>query len=167
MQALEPPDSHSVSAAIGWLELGNWREAAAELEAVAPALCQHPAVLWVRYDIHAAAGHWDLASEVAFTLARSMPDEPGAWTKLAYATRRKPGGGIPPAKEILAAARRRFPGEVLIAYNLACSECQLGNLPEARVWLQEAFQLGNPALLKQMSLSDPDLAPLRLEIGQM
>jgi tetratricopeptide (TPR) repeat protein len=167
MQALEPPDSHYVSAAIGWLELGNWREAAAELEAVAPALCQHPAVLRVGYDIHAAAGHWDLASEIAFTLARNMPDEPGAWTKLAYATRRKPGGGIPSAKEILAAARRRFPGEVLIAYNLACYECQLGNLTEARVWLHEAFQLGNPAQLKQLSLSDPDLAPLRQEISQM
>jgi hypothetical protein len=36
---------------------------------------------------------------------------PHAWTKLAYATRRKPGGGIPPAKEILAAARQRFPSE--------------------------------------------------------
>jgi Flp pilus assembly protein TadD len=167
MQPLEPPDSHFVSAAVGWLELGNWREAAAELEAVAPALSEHPAMLGLRYEIHAQAGHWDLASEAAFTLARTLPDEPGAWTKLAYATRRKPGGGIPPAKAILAAARRRFPAEMLIAYNLACYECQLGNLPQARVLLREAFQLGNAVQIKQMSLSDPDLEPLRPEIRLM
>jgi Flp pilus assembly protein TadD len=167
MQAFEPPDSHFVSAAVGWLELGNWREAAAELEGVTPSLSQHPAVLHLRYDIHAQAGHWDLAAEAASSLARLLPDEPGAWSKLAYATRRKPGGGIPPAKEILAAARTRFPSEVLIAYNLACYECQLGNLPQARVLLREAFQLGSPTLLKHMSLSDPDLEPLRQEIQLM
>jgi Flp pilus assembly protein TadD len=167
MQPLEPPDSHYVSAAIGWLELGNWREAAAELEAVAPALSQHPALLRLRYEIHAQAGHWDLAVEAALTLARTMPDEPGPWTKLAYATRRKPGGGLPPAKVILAAARQRFPAEALIAYNLACYECQLGNLPQARALLREAFKLGNRAQLKPMSLSDPDLEPLRQEIALM
>jgi len=167
MQPLEPPDSHFVSASLGWLELGNWREAAAELEAVAPALSRHPAVLRLRYEIHAKAGHWDLASEDALTLTRTMPDEPGTWTQLAYATRRKPGGGIPPAKAILAAARQRFPDEALIVYNLACYECQLGNLPQARALLREAFQLDNPALLKQMSLDDPDLEPLRQEIRLM
>jgi hypothetical protein len=31
----------------------------------------------------------------------------------------------------------------LIAYNLACYECQLGNLPQARDLLREAFKLGD------------------------
>jgi Flp pilus assembly protein TadD len=167
MQTLEPPDSHFVSAAVGWLELGNWREAATELENVTPSLSQHPAVLHLRYDIHAQAGQWEQAVEAALSLARLLPDEPESWTKLAYATRRKPGGGIPPAKEILTAARGRFPSEVLIAYNLACYECQLGNLPQARVLLREAFQLGSPTVVKQMSLGDPDLEPLRQEIRVM
>jgi predicted Zn-dependent protease len=167
MQPLEPADSHYVSAALGWLELGDWREAAAELEGVAPVLAQHPIVLELRYDIHAKAGQWNLASEVALSLSRAFPNEPAAWTKLAYATRRKPGGGIPDAKEILAAARQRFPAEVLITYNLACYECQLGNLPQAHTLLREAFKLGNPAILKQMSLSDSDLEPLRQEIRLM
>jgi Flp pilus assembly protein TadD len=167
MQPLEPPDSHYVSAALGWLELGNGREAAAELDAVAPALSAHPAVLRLRYEIHAQAGRWDLASAAALTLSQTNPNDPGAWTQLAYATRRKPGGGLPQAKEILAAARQHFPAEMLFAYNLACYECQLGNLPQARALLEEAFKLGNPALLKQMSLNDPDLEPLRGEISQM
>jgi len=167
MQPLEPPDSHFVSAALGWLELGNWREAAAELEGVAPALSQHPAVLRMRYEIHAQAGNWDLASQDALTLAKAVPDEPASWTKLAYATRRKSGGGIPSAKAILACARQRFPSEALIAYNLACYECQLGNMAQARALLRESFQLGKPAVFKEMSLSDPDLEPLRQEIERM
>lgn len=83
----------------------------------------------------------------------------------------RPAGSLeaafPRAKEILAAARRLFPAEMLIPYNLACYECQLGNLALARALLREAFQLGNPAQLKQMSLSDTDLEPLRQEIRLM
>jgi len=55
----------------------------------------------------------------------------------------------------------------LIAYNLACYECQLGNLSQARVWLREAFKLGDSRQLKITSLQDPDLAPMREEISQM
>jgi len=40
-------------------------------------------------------------------------------------------------------------------------------LPLARALLREAFQLGKPAIFKEMSLSDPDLEPLRQEIGLM
>jgi Flp pilus assembly protein TadD len=164
MKPIEPPDSHFVSAATGWLELGNAHEAAAELAAVAPSLARHPEVLRVWYHIHARENRWDLASETASNLAQATPEDPQAWTNLAYATRRKPGGGIPPAREILTAARQRFPSEVLIAYNLACYECQLGNLPQARALLREAFKLGNSAELKNMSLQDPDLEPLHPEI---
>jgi Flp pilus assembly protein TadD len=167
MKPIEPPDSHYVSAAAGWLGLGNAQEAAAELGAISPALARHPVVLQIWYEIHAHAKRWDLASETASALAHATPDDPEAWTKLAYATRRKPGGGLPPAKEILAAARQRFPSEVLIAYNLACYECQLGNLPQARDLLRVAFKLGDAAQLKRMSLRDPDLAPLRPEITLM
>jgi hypothetical protein len=65
MKPLEPPDSHFVSAASGWLELGNAHEAAEELKAVSPALARHPAVLQMWYDIHAHAERWDAASEAA------------------------------------------------------------------------------------------------------
>lgn len=163
-QPLEPPDSHFVNAATGWLGLGNWREARAELLNIDPALAGHPEVLLVKYEISAKAGEWESAEESARKLAELTPGEPGAWTALAYATRRKPGGGIPSARAILAAARQRFPKEPLIAYNLACYECQLGNLTQARDWLREAFKLGDPRQLKTMSLQDPDLKPLHEEI---
>jgi hypothetical protein len=167
MKPLEPPHSHYVSAATGWLGLGNWQEAAEELKNIDPDLASHPDVLAVRYEILAKAGHWELAAETALAWTKRAPDERGAWIAQAYAMRRKSGGGISLAKGILAAARQRFPTEPLIAYNLACYECQLGNLFQARTWLREAFKLGDARQFKQMSLQDPDLEPLRSEIAQM
>ncbi len=45
-------------------------------------------------------------------------------------------------------------------YNLACYECQLGNLKEAREWLKQAFNLGDAKQMKLAALDDPDLQPL-------
>jgi Flp pilus assembly protein TadD len=167
MEPLEPPDSHFVSAALGWLGLSNWQEAAAELKNVRPDLASHPEVLAVRYEMLAKAGQWALAADAASTWTNEAPEERGAWIAQAYAVRRKPGGGIALAKGILTAAQQRFPREPIIAYNLACYECQLGNLPQARDWLRQAFKWGNARHLKQMGAQDSDLEPLHSEIAHL
>jgi hypothetical protein len=35
----------------------------------------------------------------------------------------------------------RFAKNPILPYNLACCACQLGNLKEAKTWLQKAFEL--------------------------
>src|SRR5690349_10510510 len=52
---LEPPDSHHLAAAQGWLELGNHAEANNELERISPTLRAHPDALEVSWQIYAAA----------------------------------------------------------------------------------------------------------------
>ena len=160
MKPLEPPDSHHLSAATGWLELGNVAEAVAEFEKIAPQFRSHPDVLAVQFDIHAAAGKWNAAVEVAGTLTQLEPEQPGSWISLAYATRRRTGGGIPQARAILIQDQRSFPRETIIAYNLACYDCQLGDLDAAKAWLDKACTLGNVDRIKLMALQDPDLEPL-------
>jgi Flp pilus assembly protein TadD len=145
---------------MGWLELGDVAEAGAEFEKIAPQFRSHPHVLAIRYDICAKAGKWDAAAEIARTLTQLEPHRPGMWVSLAYAVRRKTGGGIPQARAILVQARRAFPKEQVIAYNLACYECQLGDLNAARSWLEKACTLGNANKVKLMALDDPDLKPL-------
>jgi Flp pilus assembly protein TadD len=162
---LEPPDSHHLSAAAGWLGLGNVAEAGAELEKVAPQFRAHPDVLAVQCDLHFQAGNWDAATEIAGTLTRLEPQEPGAWISLAYATRRKTGGGIPQARAILIQAQRTFPKETIIAYNLACYDCQLGDLDAAKAWLDKACTLGDARRVRQMARQDPDLELLWSELG--
>ena len=165
VKSLDPPDTFHLSAALGWLELGNWQEASEELEKITPALRVHPEVLEVRFQVYAAAKKWDLAAEIATTLVQIRPNDPQLWISHAYAARRMPDGGIPQAKGILHKAQQLFPKEPLIAYNLACYECQLGDLKAAWKWLGIAFDLGNPKRMKLMALKDPDLEPLWAEIG--
>lgn len=160
MKPLEPPDSHHLSAAMGWTELGDVTEAGAELGQVASQFRSHPHVLAIRYEICAKAGEWEKAAEIARTLTQLEPRRPGAWISLAYAVRRKPGGGIPQARTILVQARRAFPREIIIAYNLACYECQLGDLNAAKSWLEKACTLGDANKIELMALEDPDLKPL-------
>jgi Flp pilus assembly protein TadD len=164
MKSLEPPDSHYLSAAAGWLGLGNVAEAKMELDKIAPPFKSHPAVLSVCFDLHAQSKQWGAAAEIAGKLTELEPREAGAWISLAYATRRKNGGGIPAARAILVQAQRNFPKEAIIAYNLACYDCQLGDLIAAKAWLDKACHLGDVHTVKRMARQDPDLEPLWPEI---
>lgn len=130
-------------------------------------LLSHPDVLEVRYAIYSKAKKWDLAAEIAHALNQIKPLEPQFWLWRAYAMRRMPGGGIPQAKEILSKAQPLFPKDPLIPYNLACYECQLGNLTEAWKWVEKAMELGDAKMVKQMALADPDLEPFWVDLGEM
>ena len=74
MGALEPPDSHYLLAATGWLELGNAAAAAEELDQIQPLLRGHPDVLELRFQICAAAANWDEAWKVAQALVLEVPE---------------------------------------------------------------------------------------------
>jgi Flp pilus assembly protein TadD len=160
MKPLEPPDSHHLSAAQGWLGLGDWKEAVEELKQIAPERRQIPEALEVIREIFIQAGRWDMAARAAGHLVEMKPGEPETWIALAYATRRKRGGGLGPAREILAKAQNRFPKEPVIAYNLACYECQLGNQQAALKWLRKAFAASRSREMRSMALHDRDLEPL-------
>src|SRR5712672_3622014 len=76
MKALPEPDSHHLSAAQGWLGLGNCFEANAELENISPQLRTHPDVLDVHWQIYAAAKKWDAALDIATALTALVPGDP-------------------------------------------------------------------------------------------
>jgi hypothetical protein len=166
MQRIEPPESHFVNAALGWLELGLPGEAAAELGHLPDPLQAHPDVLEVRWAIMATAHRWDAALVVASELVRTAPGRPTGWLHRAYALRRVPQGGLQHAWEALLPAADRFPKEALIPYNLSCYACQMQQLDDARTWLRRALGAGNSEQVKQMALQDADLQPLWKEIQE-
>jgi len=166
MQRLEPPESHYVSAALGWLELGLPAEATVELDNL-PALWQtHPDVLEVRWAIVAAQRRWDAALAVATELVQIAPNRPTGWLHRAYALRRAPQGGLKQAWNALLPAADKFPTEALIPYNLSCYACQMQRLGDARAWLRRAIEAGNAEHVKQMALQDRDVQPLWKEIQE-
>lgn len=163
---IEPPESHFVNAALGWLELGLPGEAAAELVHLPDRLQAHPDVLEVRWAIVAAQQHWDAALGVATALVQAAPKRPTGWLHRAYALRRTPQGGLKQAWNALLPAAERFPKEALIPYNLSCYACQMERLDDARLWLHRALALGQREHVKAMALQDADLRPLWKEIQE-
>ena len=167
MQSLGPPDTHFLSAAVGWCELGNVAEAKVELERIAPALGQHPDVLEVRWLILAQEKNWEEGLAVAEALVEVAPQRTAGWLHRAYALRRAKRGGLQAAWDVLLPAFERFPKEPIISYNLSCYACQLGWLDQARQWLQRAVKVAGKEKIKFMALNDDDLAPLWEEIKKL
>jgi Flp pilus assembly protein TadD len=157
-----------LSAAIGWLELGNAVEAGAELARISAAHLEDPDVLEARWAVCAAQKSWDAALPVAELLQRKAPDRPSGWLHRAYALRRVKSGGLQQAWDALRPAFEKFPKASLIPYNLACYAAQLGRLEEAWDWLGKAVQAAaNVQAIKNMALADRDLAPLRARIQEL
>lgn len=85
---LESPDQLRLQAAHGYIQLGMFGEANAELEEIDP-FCRHlPEVLIARLAIYHGLKKWDLLAVVAKKLVEWNPNEPGFFVELAYATSR-------------------------------------------------------------------------------
>ncbi len=168
VEKLEPPNVHHLSAAVGWLELGNQAEARSELARISPPWQDHPDVLAVRWQICAAEKNWEEALVCAEELVRLAPDRVSGYLNRSYAMRRVPQGGLEKAWRCLRPAYDQFPQVPLVAFNLACYAAQLGRLDEAWQWLQRAVAAGGDAeSIKAMALTDPDLAPIRDRLEQL
>jgi Flp pilus assembly protein TadD len=164
VRSLEPPDTHYLRGAIGWLELGNPTEARAELDKVSLDQQQHPDVLEMRWTLCAEEKDWSDALAAARALLQAAPERAAGWLHQAYALRRVPDGGLERAWEALLPAFEKFPKEPVIAFNLACYACQMHRLAEARTWLKKAQKIGGDEEIRAMALRDPDLEPLWEEL---
>jgi len=164
MNELSLADIRHLEAAQGWLGLKNWREASVEIANIPSALQSHPDVLQVRWAIHAAAKEWELAAQVAETFRQAKPESPFGFVHLAYAFHEM--RRTKEAQEVLLAVLDKFRDEFIIRYNLACYACRLGDSEGAWKWLEKSMALTDPAEVKQMALSDPDLEPLRMRIKE-
>jgi predicted Zn-dependent protease len=165
IKPLDVQDSFRLQAAEGWLGLGDIESASNELKEVSPAEHKHPAVLCIRYQIHAQSEQWDDAVKIAHDLMKTLPDEAFVWINLAYATRRKTNGSISEAKGILVGAQPKFPKHYLFPFNLACYCSQLGEFKEAKQWLKKASKIDD-ATIKKMAVDDDDLQPLWASMGR-
>ncbi len=164
MQPLEPPDSHHLDAAIGWLGLGCADDARAELDEISTIHQLHPDTLEVRWTLCAHGKHWSDALTIAELEIKTAPEDAGGWLHRAYALRRVSNGGLSQAWDALLPAAENFPKEPVIAYNLACYACQMQQLAVARTWLHRAIATGKKDAIKKMALADDDLKSLWQEI---
>jgi tetratricopeptide (TPR) repeat protein len=153
-----PPDSLHLLAAQGWLELGDHLEASQELEKITPCRGRRPEVLELRWQISAAAKKWDACLDFAAALIHIDSEDPLGWVHRSCALHEL--RRTEEARDNLLHVVDNFPLSTTMRYNIACYECQLGRLEQAKNWLQKAFRLGDAKKLKFAALNDPDLEPL-------
>jgi len=164
-EPLEPPDCHHLSAAEGWLELGDPVEAASELRQISPPWSAHPAVLELDWQINAHGHQWSVCLELAGRQIQISPELPAGWIHRSYALHELKRTAE--ARAQLLPAIILFPDEAILTYNLACYECCLGNLADARQWLKKTFAHKNGLPWRLAAQEDLDLQSLWSEIEKL
>jgi tetratricopeptide (TPR) repeat protein len=157
MKPLDTPDSHYLSAAIGWLGLGMRAEATQELRKITPHNAAHPDVLEVLWHIHAKTGQWTDCLNIAEVIIELDPERAFGWIHRAFALyelRR-----TQEAYDRLLPVAKRFPTLWKIPYALACYCAQLGRFIEAQLWLRKAMAI-NREIVRRIAVTDPNLQPL-------
>ncbi len=166
---LDSDNARRILAAEGWLELGDFLSAYEELERLSPEARALPKVFKLRWRIFSAGGKHEMAFHVAEGLTRLLPDDAEVFAWRSYSVRRMTNDGVEKALSLLLDAVNDFPDEPLLPFNLACYNCQLGQLVEARNWLHVAFAAAERNRTtkhwKIKALDEKDLEPLWGEVS--
>jgi predicted Zn-dependent protease len=162
---LEPPASHHLSSAQGWLELGNAEEADAELRQIHARFQSHPDVMELRWQTLAQLKRWRECVTLAEELVEMAANKSSGWVHRAYALHEM--GDTKAAMEALIPALERFPDSWLVRYNLACYCCRLNQAEEGFKYLEQACRLGDVGHIKNLALNDSDLAIIRDRISSV
>lgn len=158
MEPLKHPDLLHLRAAEGWLELGDPDEAKAELGQIKARWRVHPDVLEVKWHVYAKIKKWERCLDIANAIIRAVPERSSGWIHLSYSLHELKL--TEDAYDNLVCMADHFEGEPVIAYNLACYSCRMGQRAESLNWLKQALQIGDARKIKSMALEDPDLEPL-------
>lgn len=150
--------------ASGFIELGMLADAAKELRAIKGTEQTSPVVLSIWIDLHMHAQQWKQVITVSRKLVRAEPGDDKGWISWAFALREL--NQVEEARKILLKALPLH-GKTcdVLHYNLACYECLLGNLPEAKRRLALASRKDKQ--WKKEALDDPDLKALWTKIDSL
>ena len=148
---LTTEDHQHLTAADGYCELKMYLDADAELEQIPDKRRHLPDVLAINLKIYDGMMH-----VMAKNLVEYDPDDVQWWIALTNATRWTEN--LEAAKSILLEGLKKHPKEAIIYYDLACYECQLGDLKLAKNYLKHAIKIDKHCHIT--ALDDEDLRPL-------
>lgn len=153
------PDEHqrTLLAAQGYCELGMPGEAAGEIDEIPEAWQQHPSVLEMRLIVLMQSKRWPAALASARELIQIAPAIKMGYIHAAFCLHEL--GRTDAAREILLGGPASLREDPVYYYNLACYECRLGQLENARANLEKTFALDKK--FREFAKNDPDLIPLR------
>ena len=153
------PEKH-LAYATGYIALELHAEAHAELAHLSPELLEEPAALAVRIELAMSERNWQEVVMRSGELVNHDATVERPWITWAYALREL--RLIADAQETLTAGARLIDNpSPLVAYNLACYACLLGELDEARHLLASVY--ARDKKWREIARNDPDLAALHLK----
>ena len=149
--------SRTLLAAQGYCELNMFDEALLELGSLPYDDHQHPTVVELRLTILMQAKRWKSALATGRELTSLAPERTMGYIHAAFCLHEL--GRTLEARDVLLNGPDALREEPVFHYNLACYECALGNLPEARAHLERSLELDTK--FREYAKTDPDLQPLR------
>jgi len=159
----ELDDLRRLLAAEGYIELGMFDDADAELDQIDPSYPAVSRVLALRLCTYAGLAKWELMEAVAEKPARGDPDDVQWAIWRAYAAAK--GQSIEGATKILIQELRTHPNNPILHYAVSCYESRLQHFKTAKRHLARAIQLDSR--LKLVALNDEELEPLWSAIEQL
>jgi hypothetical protein len=108
----------------------------------------------VRWQVYTLAGRHD-AALIAEALVKIKPDQYPGWIWRSHSLNEL--GRTREAVDSLLPAAKRFQMLGIIPFHIACYHAALGQLHDAKVWLQCAFASPEAKELKLKALDDPKL----------
>lgn len=150
-------DHHrTLVAAQGYCELGMHDDALAELDLLPPEAVDDAMAVEMRLVILMQARRWRLAFAASRDLCRLRPDVSSGFIQGAFCLHEM--GDTAGAREFLRDGPAAMAEDATYHYNLACYECVLGQVKEARGHLARALAMDNS--YAEFARKDPDLAGL-------
>jgi predicted Zn-dependent protease len=144
-------------AAQGYSELGLPDLALAELSLIPEELQGESVVVETMLSVLMQAQRWTAALPVGQELCRLEPEKSAGFIHAAFCLHEL--GNTMAARELLMSGPAQLKAEATYHYNLACYEAKLGNLDQARAYLDVSFAMDKK--LKEFALDDPDLDVLK------
>ncbi len=143
-------------AAQGYCELSMFEDGLKELDRLPEEEREQPAAIEMRLIILMQGKRWKEALGAGRKLTQVAPDKNTGFIHAAFCLHEM--GDTKAARELLLGGPESLHHEPVYHYNLACYECVLGNLEEARQHFERSVQLDKK--FKEYAKTDPDLAPL-------
>ncbi len=150
-------EQRTLLAAQGYCELGMFEDALNELDSLPEEVRGSPSTIELRVVILMQAKRWKNALTASRELCRKDPLRPTGFIHAAYCLHEL--GRSADARDFLLNGPDSLHREPTFHYNLACYECQLGQLDVARAHLEKSIELDKQ--FRDFAKTDPDLAALR------
>jgi tetratricopeptide (TPR) repeat protein len=152
-----------ITAAQGYVELGLHDEARAQLDSLPAELHHRPDVVELTLLCQMHAQRWPEALALAQILCALEPTQPGGFIHAGFCLHEM--GRTADALETLQNGPASLRGKAVYHYNRGCYLARLERDEEALESLKQAFEM-DPELRRD-ARRDPDLDPLRAQLGQL